>query len=54
MKKLLAQNKFRIIAARWYKLNDQVAAISIKKYLEQWGFEVFIGVKNRVYATKGY
>lgn len=52
MKNVLMQDDIRIIAAGWYEYNGKPAWKKMKEILEEYGFTVYIGVQNRVYAFK--
>ena len=52
MDKILSKNNIRLMAAGWYDFNGKPAWIKMKEILENYGFEVFIGVQNRVFAFK--
>jgi FkbM family methyltransferase len=46
--------KMRIVAAGWYSYKHKLACEWMKEILEDQNFKVYVGVKNRVYAVKGY
>jgi len=54
MTRLLQNNKMRIISAGWYRYKKKLAYKWLKEILESHGFNVYIGIKNRVYGVKGY
>ncbi len=52
MNKVLSQKNIRIIAAGWYEYEGKEAWRKIKEILEEFGFTVYIGVQNRIFAYK--
>lgn len=53
MKNTLEKKYLRIIAAGWYNYEGKPEWQLMKTMLENNGFQVFIGVQNRVFAIKG-
>lgn len=54
MTNLLNNTKMRVIGAGWYNYKHKLAWKGMKEILENHGFKVYVGIKNRVYAIKGY
>jgi len=52
MNEVLSQKNIRIIAAGWYQYEGKQVWIKIKEILEEFGFTVYIGVQNRIFAFK--
>lgn len=52
MKKVLSQKNIRIIAAGWYEYEGKEAWRKMKEILEGFGFTVYLGVQNRIFAYK--
>ena len=51
MKKTLSHNNIRLVSAGWYKLEGNPRWVKIKEILMKYGFSVYIGVQNRVFAN---
>jgi len=53
MKKLLSKKGLlRIVSAGWYPKKGEKSCYRIKSILENFGFDVYIGIRHRVYAIK--
>lgn len=52
MKKTLSKNNIRLVCAGWYEFEGRPEWVSIKEILEEYGFSVYVGVQNRVFAIK--
>lgn len=53
MKKLLSQKGLmRVVSAGWYPKKGEKSCYKIQEILESFGFDVYIGIRHRVYAVK--
>jgi len=52
MKRTISKRSIRLVSAGWYDYQGKPSCISLKKILEENGFQVHIGIQNRVFAIK--